>query len=83
MKVQANGSIYWVDWIHHNPHYTDCHILNGTLRRTATAHVSKEDNYDKNIGRKVSMTRALKMFPFTKTDRIKFWEAYHTMRGKW
>ena len=40
------------------------------------------DNFDRKIGRKIALTRALKDFPAG--VRVKFWEAYKQMQGgKW
>ncbi len=46
------------------------------------AFLSDHDHYDPNVGRKVSLTRALT--GFSKETRRQFWQAYHAMRGgKW
>ena len=48
-----------------------------------TAKCMKTDEFDKEFGRKLSLTRALN--PIPKEDRTKIWEAYRTMSAipKW
>lgn len=41
---------------------------------------SVEDNFCKNTGRKVSLTKALSNFP--KNDRAKVWKRYFDARGR-
>jgi hypothetical protein len=49
---------------------------------TGVAKLAKGDNFSKDKGRKVSMTKALKQF--SKPSRKTFWEEYFKMRGnKW
>lgn len=48
-----------------------------------TAVCSKEDQFNREIGRKVSLSRALKQIP--RSQRKPFWEAFRTMKAepKW
>lgn len=39
----------------------------------ATAKCSKEDHFDRKIGRKVALTRVLKKSPLSKEGRTKVW----------
>lgn len=49
---------------------------------SARAELAPRDNFCKNIGRKLSMYRALRKTKFNKELRQKFWNAYFEMRGK-
>ena len=53
--------------------------LGGKEKSFGIAYQNPQDEYNKECGRKVSLARALKLFP--KKDRKKFWEAYLT-RGR-
>ena len=75
-------------------HLTDCEILAGTIDCTredqmlpagkGRARVHLGDNFCKNVGRKISMLRAMKDFGLAKSDRKLFWDAYFKARnGKW
>ena len=41
-----------------------------------TAYLAEEDQYVKEIGRKISLSRALEHSSFTKDERAKIWECY-------
>lgn len=87
MIVQIDGDKYIVKWKHYVPSTgfsgrTDCEIKkeNSPEIRMASTRCSFKDQYNKNIGRKVSLKRAIYHFEL-KEDRKKFWEAYAEMRG--
>lgn len=40
---------------------------------------SPRDNFSRNVGRKVALTKALQSSHFTKYDRTKVWEEYFSM----
>ena len=46
---------------------------------SGSASCSKKDNFSRDKGRKVSLTRALGDAPLTKEQRKEVWEAYRTM----
>jgi len=88
MLVQIDGDTYIVKWKHIVPiegwlrGRTDCEIkkVDSPEIRMASAKCSCKDQYNKNIGRKLSLKRAIYHFEL-KEDRRKFWEAYKDMRG--
>jgi hypothetical protein len=52
--------------------YADCAIC------------SIKDQFNKNVGRKISLQRCLSMSCFSKEDRTQIWNSYKDMRnGKW
>ena len=68
------------------PDKTYCEVIKmnedgtlGTEKRLACATCSLLDQFNKNIGRKLSMKRAIQYF--NKWQREKFWEAYAKMRN--
>ena len=82
MKLKIEDREYIIRWKHNvqsddiNPvTMTECHIkLNGIITSSGYSMLSKKDQYNRRIGRKVSLTRALRVFP--KNTRRLFWEAY-------
>ncbi len=83
MKVEVDGHIYTVDWQHIRGGekndfnaITDCFIIdeNGHYIGYDHAICSKKDNFDRSIGRKLSLARAIS--GLKKEQRRKFWEAY-------
>lgn len=51
---------------------------------TGESRLSNRDTYKKDVGRKVSLTRALHVFNSDIESKRAFWEAYYRMRnGKW
>ncbi len=101
MKVEINSDIYLVLWKHsrQSNHIsrgkTKCSIVklykdeNTPLVRlligTGETYCSSKDSYNKDVGRKISLTRALqKIFPSNKEIRKAFWNAYYKMKNnKW
>jgi hypothetical protein len=63
---------------------TSCTIYeNDKIVGYGTADLSPKDNFNRNTGRKVSLTRALKAFD-NPEDREAFWNQYWMARGgKW
>lgn len=65
--------------------YTECliYIVNGdhtkTLLNKVSAYLHPKDQYNKNVGRKISMQKALKDFSYN--DQTAFWSAYKEMRN--
>lgn len=88
MRVKIDESEYIVNWVHSRIHHSNNHIErkdSATLCRiilpngkiyTGIARCSKRDNFCKDIGRKVSLTRALKSAGFDKAERRIFWKTY-------
>lgn len=61
--------------------YTECHIesLSNGVSIIELAEKSPQDQFNKEIGRKISLTRALKqLFPEDKKARRYFWLRYHS-----
>jgi hypothetical protein len=59
---------------------TECSILkNDEFVSYGIALCSPNDTYDKEFGRKLSMSRALLKSDLTKEERSVVWEAYRTM----
>lgn len=87
MKVEN----YYVKWQYHNKVVmdkkgknhdcvrTECTIVTnlGNHHSHGNAVCSIKDTDEKEIGRKVSLTKAIKYF--NKIERAKFWEVYRTM----
>ena len=101
-KVKIDNAEYTVDFVHSIPKSDDrqldeeefrsrfgtmCVILSPTEGRVGAAALSIKDNYSRNIGRRLSFTRALKYafpYPAEKEIRKSFWQAYYQARGgKW
>lgn len=64
---------------------TVCYIEKPEYIITGISDLSIKDNYNRNVGRKVSLTKALKeLFPNEPEQRKLFWDAYYKARGgKW
>lgn len=45
---------------------------------SSVAECVKPDNYNKSIGRKISLTRTLKEFDITKEEKTKIWDRFFT-----
>lgn len=87
MIAQIDENTKWVIRWSYLDNLTLCHIfkfsdgkeeyLNGGFAKK-----HPNDNHNKNIARKVSLSKALG--PYTKIQRRSVWEAYFKMRnGKW
>lgn len=83
MKVEINGSSYFIDWRHIKSEVkslskfrTACSIRDEALQLVATdlAECSLKDNFCRETGRKISLTRAIRVFD--KSVRKQIWEAY-------
>lgn len=78
MKVELKKKEYKVNWHHDvDNQRTQCIVADakGELIGAGVSKVGPKDQYCRNIGRKVSMTRALQVI--AKEDRKTFWDAYH------
>lgn len=85
-KVQIDEDEYEITFRHfsktsHSPG-TSCFIQKGAFIRIGETILHPKDNYNRNIGRKMSMARALKEGFFTKEQRTLFWDKYFEVRGK-
>jgi hypothetical protein len=88
-KVTINNNEYEVKFRHYHRDFDDkypgtaCFIVgvDGFIRVGETL-LHPKDNYDRNIGRKMSMARALKESRFPKGIRKMFWKEYFEVRGK-
>ncbi len=63
---------------------TYCFITkDGTPFATGIALCSKNDNFNKRVGRKIALKRAAKeLYPDDRDARRKLWDAYFAARGK-
>lgn len=79
MKVIIGETAFIIKWRHwekYGPHQTDCTISaeGSPIRSMGFALCGPKDQFCKNTGRKISMTRALKCFK--REVRKVFWEEY-------
>lgn len=89
MKVVLTSGVFYVDWEHltqDKKQCTLCHISQGSgeshVTYTGMCLVnSKYDRYDKETGRKLSLTRALQNQHFSREDRTKVWRAYNNRKS--
>jgi hypothetical protein len=84
MKFKLNtGRDVFVRWKYDDEGVTVCKIELSSdvdnILLLGTAKLAECDHFNKDTGRKVSMSRALKKYPFTKEERSQFWEAYRKM----
>ena len=104
MKVEINGEVYIIGWQHRRyscdfrfnelPSETVCTIkrqdIRGYIVARGVAHCSKKDNFCKETGRKVSLTRAIEQIVRMnhvpvfkdKETRRKVWETYFNRKGE-
>lgn len=95
--VTKDGSIFIVNWNHFVDLKTSKNnsTKTGTLCKVhkvennekkflseGIAELSKKDKYSKNVGRKISLQRALKNSSLTKEERIHIWNDYFNLRTK-
>lgn len=77
MQVIVNESPIRVGFKHIVPFETQCFIRKqDTLIATGFASCSDSDNFERAIGRKVSLSRALRNAGFDKITRRFIWEHY-------
>jgi len=80
MKIKYEDNEYFIGWNHgmstlHKTRATTCYIKNGDrLVVEASSVCAPEDNFSKETGRKLSLTRALR--DFRKSFRKAAWEKY-------
>lgn len=60
---------------------TETKIVNesGDVLAVGEAHLSKNDSFNKNTGRMVSLSRALKNLNLSKEERKEYWDIYRNM----
>lgn len=61
---------------------TECFMYKNTTDKRVgwgIAICSRQDNFNKSIGRKIALARALKSFD--KETRTRFWSKYHEVQG--
>jgi len=61
---------------------TSCVMLKDDKEYMGMAFCSAEDNFSKNIGRKIALSRALKEAGFARKIKEQFWNEYFKVRGK-
>lgn len=85
MVVEVSGEKYKISFfhvVHGNPPSTYCYIFPGDNKEAepkviGLAILSNKDKYNKAIGRKVALTRALNyLFPDNKEARRQVWNKY-------
>ena len=94
MKVKLKSGVeYWVSWMHNNntnsyktkhlPSSTECTIQNqsvSALKGVGLATMSKlEKQFNKDVGRKISLKKAMTDLNLNKTVRTLFWNEYFKM----
>ena len=71
---------------YNNSSYTECEIINKNnpyILGTGVAKVGKkEKKFNKEIGRKISLKKALLAIGLNKETRTLFWEEYHKLTNK-
>lgn len=60
---------------------TECFITKGNDTKEGFAICDPSDNFCKNTGRKLALTRALKSLDVNYELRTRFWDAYFTARN--
>lgn len=69
---------YTIDFDHYDNLISVCKVHNGDKTiSTGKAHKAKNDNFNKSLGRKIALTRAIKMLP--KDERTEIWNDYRNM----
>lgn len=92
MKTNIGKKTMIIKWRHNNPNqvtnnlnqvscnngFTECFIkdTDGKVYANTTAICSGEDNFNKNVGRKISLARALNEINISKTERQQVWHDY-------
>lgn len=89
MEITLSNKIIRIDWIHQRrgimveQDITNCRISECINHTRYLNHISEgisycneKDNFSKEIGRKISLTRALINGNFSKSDRKYIWDAY-------
>jgi len=97
MKVKLNSGVeYWVSWYHKNvseyermkgkDSFTKCLIQNQTnleINGKGIAKLGKkEKQFNKDLGRKISLKKAMSNIGLNKETRTLFWNEYHTLTNK-
>ena len=81
MKTIIEGKQYRVFW-RYDGDATECQIKAEDSEDVITFGIANRahcDLFDRNIGRKLSLARALKGTSFDKAARAAFWDAYRVM----
>ena len=82
MKVNTPQGEVLIKFHHIIPYETQCRIFNGETQIAAGyASCSDEDNFSRETGRKVSMSRALLHAGFPKEVRQEIWNKYLTRKN--
>lgn len=88
MKINIKGKEYRISWNHKAPHWDDylffnpgvsfCFIKdpNGNLISEGKAFCNVKDCFNKETGRKVSLTRALSYLGLNREERRGVWQEY-------
>ena len=81
---------YTIRWRHNNdasdaPLYTQCNMEGAGLAAEAIAFCHPEDNFCKDTGRKISLSRCMHAMELSKEERATIWEAYRKTKpdGRW
>jgi hypothetical protein len=71
---------YWVEWVHRASMRTICSIFNETPPKqsisSGSAYCSPKDNFSKEIGRKLTLARAIKKLDLSYEIRAQIWKDY-------
>jgi len=88
VQIKLSGTSYFVNWSYNTNNgkrQCICTIKKGTSNKESTpistgnTTCSVKDQFSKNKGRKISMSRALAMF--NRSEREQFWNEYNTKIG--
>jgi len=80
MKVKAGNKTYNVKFNHHEQKITIVTITDGEKVYTGLATVSEGDQFCKETGRRIALTRAVKELP--RDERTIIWETYRNWGKK-
>ena len=58
---------------------TVCTVANRDGLSTGMAKRSKKDHFDKKVGRKIALTKAMRGMTLSKAQKKRVWEDYRTM----
>jgi len=82
MEININNKKVKIEFRHSNHKITICNIITPEKSFVGVAEVSPKDQFCKETGRKVSLTKALNISNFSREDRKQIWETYRNWGKK-
>jgi hypothetical protein len=82
MKIEINDKKYYVKFKHIRKTTTICNIISQDKNTIGVSTKHPKDNFNKERGRKISLTRALITANLNKEERKEFWKVYGTWGKK-